>query len=252
MIIKSAIVTGAGQGIGYEVAMQLGREGYNLIINDLDASLLEALKAELDRMNILSYSVLGDCSRIETIESLVNECLSRFDGISAVVANAGITTFGKFLDYEPQSLQKLYETNIFGTFFLLQKAAQVMKQKGKGGSLVIMSSVTAHTAHENLVAYGMTKAALEQLAKNLTVELAPYHIRVNCVAPGITATERTLQDSDYMAKWPGINPLPKVASVQDIAKAVAFFASAEQSGHITGQTLVVDGGWSLVATSPYK
>jgi glucose 1-dehydrogenase len=249
---KTAIVTGAGQGIGYAIALQLGSQGYALVANDLDAQLLQKLKEKLALQNTTCITVAGDCGSIYTIQNIVNQAVSTFGGIDVVVANAGITTFGRFLDYEPTHLQNLYQTNIFGTFFLLQKTAQIMLQQCKPGSLIIMSSVTAHTSHENLAAYGMTKAALEQLAKNLTLELAPHQIRVNCIAPGITATERTLQDSQYMAVWPTINPMKKVATVHDIAQAVSFFADRAQSGHITGQTLVIDGGWHLAATSPYN
>jgi glucose 1-dehydrogenase len=252
MVKKAAIITGAGQGIGYEVALQLGREGYNLLINDLDSGLLLGLTEQLRSMGCTAKALAGNCSQLPVLQQLVTDCLSHFGTITTVVANAGITTFGQFLDYEPASLQELYQTNIFGTFFLVQTAAKVMIQQNTNGSIIIMSSVTAHTAHENLVAYGMTKAALEHLAKCLTVELGPKGIRVNCVAPGITATERTLQDSQYMAAWLKINPLPKVASVQDIAQAVAFLADGQRSGHMTGQTLLIDGGWSSVAASPYK
>ena len=113
-----------------------------------------------------------------------------------------------------------------------------------------MSSVTGHQAHKNLAAYGMSKAALEMLAKTLVVELSPYGITVNAVAPGATITERTLSDPSYEKTWSGITPTGRPATTSDIANAALFLVSPS-AGHITGQSLIVDGGWTSVSPSPY-
>jgi NAD(P)-dependent dehydrogenase (short-subunit alcohol dehydrogenase family) len=97
----------------------------------------------------------------------------------------------------------------------------------------------------------MSKAALEMLAKNLVVELSEYHIRVNCIAPGATLTERTMGDTSYEKIWSKITPLGRPASVEDIAQAAVFLVS-EQAKHITGQSLIIDGGWTSVSPSPYE
>jgi glucose 1-dehydrogenase len=247
-INKTAIITGAGQGIGYQIAIQLAEESYNLIINDLDESLLQKLVDKIG--NKQCKLVAGDCSKIEIIENLVNAAVENFGQLTTVVANAGITTFGKFLEYETESLDTLLNLNIKGTFFLIQRAARQMVEQNSGGQIVLTSSVTGHLAHENLVAYGMTKAAIEQLAKNLVVELAPLNINVNCVAPGFTETERTLQDQIGTEIWNKITPIHKVAKVEDIANMVSFLVS-DKAKHITGQSIVVDGGWTAVGQSPY-
>ena len=114
---------------------------------------------------------------------------------------------------------------------------------------MLMSSVVGHLAHKNLAAYAMTKAAIEMLAKNLVVELSKYKIRVNTVAPGATLTERTLEDKAYHQTWSQITPLGIPAEVNDIAQAVCFFSS-DAAKHITGQSLVVDGGWTSVGIQP--
>lgn len=246
---KTAIITGAGQGIGYQIAIQLAEEGYNLIINDLDERLLQNLALKIGGNNC--KIVVGDCSKIEIIESLVKSAVNNFGNLTTVIANAGITTFGRFLDYEPASLDALLNLNIKGTFFLIQRAALQMAAQNSGGQIVLTSSVTGHLAHENLIAYGMTKAAIEQLAKNLVVELAPLQITVNCVAPGFTETERTLKDEIGTEVWNKITPMHKVAKVQDIADLVCFLVSGKAK-HITGQSIVVDGGWTSVGQSPYS
>ena len=125
-----------------------------------------------------------------------------------------------------------------------------MKKQGSGGSILLMSSVTGHQAHKNLAAYGMTKAGLEMLAKSLVLELSSLNISINTIAPGATTTERTLQDEKYEQTWARITPMGKPASVKDIANAALFFVSPF-SRHITGQSLVVDGGWTATSPSPY-
>jgi 3-oxoacyl-[acyl-carrier protein] reductase len=114
-----------------------------------------------------------------------------------------------------------------------------------------MSSVTGHQAHKDLAAYGMTKAAVEMLAKALVVELSAFGITVNAIAPGATLTERTLQDKEFKDTWAEITPLGKAATVDDIVNAALFFVSPA-SRHITGQSLIIDGGWTSVSPSPFK
>jgi glucose 1-dehydrogenase len=96
----------------------------------------------------------------------------------------------------------------------------------------------------------MTKAGIEQLAKNLVIDLAPFQININTIAPGATLTERTLEDADYIKTWSKITPIGRPATVQDIANAALFMVSP-LSRHVTGQSLVVDGGWTSVGVSPY-
>ena len=122
--------------------------------------------------------------------------------------------------------------------------------KQNGGSILLMSSVTGHQAHKDLAAYGMTKAALEMLAKALVVELSEFNISINTIAPGATVTERTSQDQAYMDTWKRITPMGRAATVEDIANAALFMVSPA-SRHITGQSLVIDGGWTSVSPSPY-
>ena len=141
--------------------------------------------------------------------------------------------------------------NLGGSFFLTQAAAVQMKKQQTGGSILLMSSVTGHQAHKNLAAYGMTKAGIEMLAKSLVIELSPYNISINAIAPGATITERTTGDAGYEKTWSEITPMGRAAKVSDVANAALFLISP-LSRHITGQTIIVDGGWSSVSPSPYE
>ena len=247
---KVAIVTGAGQGIGLEICRTLVANGASVVLNDLDAALAGEAVLKTDRSLGNCIAVPGDSSDLSVIEKMVGTAVSEFGKLDIVVANSGITLFGDFLSYSPESFFKVMQVNLGGSFFLAQAAAKQMKEQGLGGSILFMSSVTGHQAHKNLAAYGMSKAALEMLAKNLVIELSPFKINVNTVAPGATLTERTLQEADYSKIWENLTPMGRPASVGDIAAAVLFLVS-DRARHITGQSLVIDGGWTSVSPSPY-
>jgi len=248
---KTAIVTGAGQGIGFEICRQLVKEGANVILNDIDPVLADnAAKQIRTEMNGNCLSIPGDSSDMDCIQTMVNKAVATFGQLDIVIANAGITLFGDFFNYSPDAFYRVMQVNLGGTFFLAQAAANQMKQQEAGGSLLFTSSVTGHQAHKNLAAYGMSKAALEMLAKNLVIELSQYNINVNTIAPGATSTERTLNDPEYQTTWSKITPMGKPASVADIANA-ALFLVLEESRHITGQNIIVDGGWTSISPSPY-
>ncbi len=247
----TAIVTGAGNGIGFEVARQLALHGASVVMNDIDAELIQSSSDKINELGVgKTFPFAGDAGDISVIEALVNVVVEKFGKLDIAIANAGITLFGDFLQYEPEALQGVMRLNLQGSFFLAQKAAKQIIQQQSGGSILFMSSVTGHQAHKNLAAYGMTKAALEMLAKNLVIELSEYGITVNTVAPGATLTERTLEDAEYKATWSRITPMGRPASVEDVANAVLFMVSPA-ARHITGQNIVVDGGWTAVSVSPY-
>ena len=248
---KVAIVTGAGQGIGLEIARSLCVAGSHVILNDLEQSLTEEAVSSLSQEakgRVIGCS--GDSAKPELIQEMMDLAIREFGTVDQVVANAGITLFGSFLDYSMEDFQEVMRVNQLGTFLLTQAAARIMKSQPKGGSILFTSSVTGHQSHENLAAYAMSKAAVEMLAKNLVLELAPFGIRINAIAPGATLTERTTSDPDYAATWSRLTPLGKAAEAKDIAEA-AYFLLSDAARHITGQTLIVDGGWTAISPSPY-
>jgi glucose 1-dehydrogenase len=244
---KVAIVTGAGQGIGLAIAQQLVSRGAKVILNDLDDALARSSAAKISK-NGTCIAIDGDVADPAFNQTMVELAVSKFGKLDIAVANAGITLFGNFFDYSKDDFDKVMAVNLGGSFFLAQSAARQMKNHG-GGKILFLSSVTAHQAHKDLTAYGMSKAGIEMLTKMLVVELSQYKINVNAIAPGATLTERTLEIPDYKKQWSQLTPLGKPATPDEIANAALFFVS-DDANHITGQTLIVDGGWTAVSPSP--
>ncbi len=245
-----AIVTGAGQGIGLEICRQLASQGASVVLNDIQQSLAEEGAHQIQKEHGRCIPFAGDASDIAFIQQMVHEAVKQFGRLDIAIANAGITLYGDFFDYKLEDFNHVMKVNLGGTFFLAQVAATQMKDQNSPGSILFMSSVTGHQAHKNLAAYGMSKAALEMLAKTLVLELSPFKITVNAIAPGATVTERTSSDPEFENTWSRITPIGKPASTKDIAQAALFLVSPGAS-HITGQSLVIDGGWTSVSPSPY-
>jgi 3-oxoacyl-[acyl-carrier protein] reductase len=247
---KVAIVTGAGQGIGFEICRQLATQGAHVILNDLEESLGRDAAKKITHEKGVCIPLAGDVSETGFLQFLVDEAVRHFGKLDIAIANAGITLFGEFLNYDVEDFNKVVNVNLRGTFFLAQAAARQMKQQGNGGKILFMSSVTGVQAHKNLAAYGMTKAGIQMLAKNLVIELSSSKINVNALAPGATLTSRTTADKDYEKTWAALTPIGRAATIEDIANAACFLVSS-QADHITGQTIVIDGGWTSISPSPF-
>ena len=247
---QAAVVTGAGEGIGYEIAKQLAEHGAQVILNDIDAEKAAQAANEIAANGHICIGMGGDVSDVDVVYGLVAKAVDEYGRIDIAVANAGITLWNNFFDYKPEDFYRVLSVNLGGSFFLAQAAARQMRKQGSGGRILFTSSVTAHQAIEYLSAYGMTKAALEMLARQLVIELAPHGITVNTIAPGATMTPRNLKDDpNYEASWGSVTPTGKTAVTADIANAALFFLSPA-ARQITGQTLVIDGGWTAVSPVP--
>lgn len=249
---KVAIITGAGIGIGFEIARQLADKKVNIILNDMDGEVANLAIKKIKKTGGKAVPVIGDASDLSIIQKMIDTAITTFGRLDFAIANAGITTFGGFLDYPVERFQQLVKVNLQGTFFLAQQAAKQMIKQQSGGRILFMSSVTGHTYHPDLTTYGMSKAAIIFLAKTLGVELAKHQITVNAISPGATLTERTeeLENGKYKKEWENTTPNGKCATTQDIAHT-ALFLLAEQSSHITSQTIVVDGGWTAMSPPPH-
>lgn len=247
---KVALVTGAGQGIGLRICEQLAAAGCSVVLNDLDAVLCQNAADEIRKTGGRCLAMPGDAGDPEFIGKMVKKTVLEFGALDLALAVAGITLYGAFANYPVADFDRVMQVNLRGSFFLAQEASNQMIRQGKGGSILFTSSVTGHQAHKNLAAYSMSKAALEMLAKNLVAELSSFGINVNTIAPGATLTERTQEDPEYSNTWSKITPMGRPATVNDIAAAALFLVS-DDARHITGQSLVIDGGWTSMSPSPY-
>jgi glucose 1-dehydrogenase len=247
----AAIVTGAAEGIGYTIAYQLCEQGASVLLNDIIEERAQQVAETIQReTGSPCIGVGGDVADVETVRGLVTQAVEHFGKLDICICNAGLTLWGDFFDYKPEDFERVLNVNLRGSFFLTQAAARQFRKQGNGGRIVLMSSVTGHQAIPYIGAYAMTKTALEMLAKNLVLELAPLGITVNTVAPGAVITPRNLKDDpDYERNWAGVIPVGKAIQPEDIANAVLFLVAPE-SAKITGQTIVVDGGWTSYSPIP--
>ncbi|MEN7549846.1 SDR family NAD(P)-dependent oxidoreductase [Rapidithrix thailandica] len=249
---KRVLVTGAAAGIGFGICKAFAEAGATVGLNDIHAKLAEEAATKInDQLQRLAVYPLGfDVSNVPEMQQAFQEFYSLRGGIDVFVANAGITSYESFLSSNPDDFDKIVSVNLRGSFFTAQAAAKIMIRQPNPGKIIFMSSVTGLQAHKNLTVYGLTKAGIRMMTKSLALELGEYGINVNAVGAGATLTERTLElDPEYEEKWNGVTPIGRTATVEDIAHTVMFLAS-EEARHITGETIMVDGGWTIHSPLP--
>jgi glucose 1-dehydrogenase len=243
------IVTGAGEGIGYEIARRVGESGGAVVLNDLEEARAREAAARIAAEGSRCLAAPGDVADLEVVRELVRLAREKFGRLDAVIANAGLTHRADFLDYEPADFDRVVAVNLRGSFFLAREGARAMREQGEGGRILLMSSVLGDRAVPGAAAYAMTKGGIRMLARAIAIDVAPFRITVNTIAPGATVTPRTLlEDADYPGTWSRLNPLGRVGTPSDIADVVLFLLSPA-ADHITGQTITVDGGWSLLGAA---
>jgi NAD(P)-dependent dehydrogenase (short-subunit alcohol dehydrogenase family) len=249
---NTALVTGASRGVGKGIALELARAGCRVAVNyNSDAALADQTVAEIERLGGEAFSVRADVSSQADVKEMFDLVLGRFHQLNVLVNNAGVQTWQPLLDVSESDWDRVINTNLKGTFLCTQLAARHMKECG-GGAIVNIGSGCNKLPFPNLVAYTASKGGVEMFTKVAAVELGPYGIRVNCVAPGAIEIERTrLEDPDYAATWGRITPLGRVGTTRDVGCAVVFLAGKEAS-FISGQTIWVDGAVFTQAPWPYE
>src|SRR6478672_10516476 len=191
---KVALITGASKGIGYALAIGLAQAGAAVVANyNTDAAGAEDAVRQIQAAGGRAIAVQGDVASVAACRALVARTVAEFGRIDIACCHAGITSWGKFLDYTEEAFDSVVNTNLKGTYFTAQAAAREMARQGDGGRIIVTSSVTGLQAVPYLSAYGMTKGGLQMLVRNLVLELSPYNITINTVAPGAILNERNLR-----------------------------------------------------------
>ncbi len=236
---KVAIVTGAAQGIGKGIALALAKEGANVIVSDIrDAK--EVVK-EIESFNVKAMFIKVDISKRQEVEKMVEMVLKKFGKIDVLVNNAGVYPFKTLTEMEEEDWDKVLDINLKGTFNCTKAVLPTMI-KNKGGNIINISSIAALVGFQNLTHYSASKAGIIGFTKASALELAQYGIRVNVIAPGgiETPTTKNMINKNFVDSL----PIKRIGKPKDIANAVIFLAS-EDSSYITGQCIVIDGGYTL-------
>jgi len=231
---KTAIVTGASQGIGAGLVRMFVEQGYNVVASSRQVTRSTEVSAT-DRVALVD----GDIGEPATAASIVETALARFESIDALVNNAGVIFNKPFTDYSAQDIKLLVSTNIDGFLYLTQLAIRQMLRQKSGGSIVTITAALARNPVRGITASipMLTKGGLETITQHLAMEYAKSGIRVNAVAPGVVETP--LQRHTPKEVMEGRSPMGRPSTVSDIADAVMYLTTAET---VTGQFLYVDGG----------
>ncbi len=245
---KTVIITGASRGIGRAVARECARQGGRVVIghsgsaqgNQAAAALIEDIRG----FGGQAIDVPGDAADPDTGGKLVAGALEAFGSVDVFVNNAGICPFHSFLDMPRETYLKTVNTNLNGAYFAVQAAANQMKDQGRGGAIIAISSISALVGGGMQTHYTPTKAGLHSLMQSCAIALGPYGIRCNSVLPGTIATDINkddLADPEKLAYMTQRTPLGRLGEPDDIAGPVVFLAS-DMARYVTGASLLVDGG----------
>jgi 3-oxoacyl-[acyl-carrier protein] reductase len=241
---RTALVTGASQGIGRACALSLARAGARVALAARNAAKLEEVAAEIAAAGGTAAPIALDLASEESIQSGAKAALGQFGKIEILVNNGGITRDGLMLRMKRADWDAVLQTNLTGAFLLTQVLSSAML-KARWGRIINITSVVGEIGQAGQANYAASKAGLIGLTKSLARELASRNITVNAVAPGYIATPMTdvLNDQQRAAMMAQI-PLDRAGTPEDIAAAVTFLAS-EQAGYITGHVLDVNGGMRM-------
>lgn len=242
---KIAIITGSQRGIGYGIAEEMAKEGANIVISDIDLNgCKKAAEQLMSKYKVDSLAIKCDISKKNEVDNLIQQALKKFKRIDILVNNAGVVRFGPLLQKTEQDWDFTLDINLKGTFLCTQAAAKQMV-KQKQGKIISIASIAGFVGFDNISDYCASKGGIINLTKELALELAPYNINVNAIAPGVIETPMTasmLKDKKQRAGLLAQTPLGRVGQPKDIGKAAVYLASSD-SDFVTGHTLVVDGGW---------
>lgn len=239
---KIALVTGSGRGIGKAIALALAKGGMDVVVNARHLPEIEATATEIEALGQKSMAIQCDVSDYEAVKEMVQHIVTEWGGIDVLVNNAGTGSVRASLpEMTEEEWDRVISINLKGCFVCtLLVARQMIKQK-RGGKIINISSIAADTTYAGQLAYVASKGGVNSLTRAAAIDLAPYHINVNAIAPGSTDTPMLRTEKEELEKRRAKIPLGKLAKPEDIA-ATALFLASEDSDHLTGSIIVVDGG----------
>lgn len=241
---KVALVTGAGSGIGRAIAWAMAQAGADVVINYLGfAAEAKALAEEIRGLGRRAEAIQADVSRLDEVRRMMAETRDRFGRLDILVNNAGVERFKPLLECTEADWDAVLNVDLKGAFLCLQAAAAWMRSQG-GGVILNISSIHEDRPFPGYAPYCAAKGGLRMLMRDAAVELAPFGIRVNNIAPGAIATpinQATLADPAKVEALQELIPLGRVGRPEEVA-AVAVFLASDQASYVTGATYVVDGG----------
>lgn len=240
---KTALVTGSSSGMGKAIAEAMGLQGATVIISSNDEQACTAVLAEFKKKSIRAFSIPCDVSSKTDIELLCEIALQKTGKIDVLASCVGIAPAGSFLDIDAADFDRTMQINLQSALYL-SKLLLPQMQARKDGVLIYLASIAAVRGNKNIGLYGISKAGLLQLARNLAVEFGPDNIRVNTISPGMIDTpfsKNLLENEDFLKKRLLQTPLRRIGTPEEIA-GVAVMLASKAGAFITGQNIIVDGG----------
>ena len=242
---KNVLITGASRGIGRGTAIECARQGANLALNWFrDREGIDETMAAVRALGRKVIEVEGDVARRESAQPFIDAAAKALGGVDVFVSNAGICPFHAFLDTPAEVFERTMAVNLHGAYYMTQAAARRMKDQGRGGSLIAISSISALVGGGTQAHYTPTKAGVHSLMQSCAIALGPYGIRCNSVMPGTIATDINKDDLADPAKRSYMEkriPLGRLGEPRDVAGCVVFLAS-DLARYVTGAAVLVDGG----------
>ncbi len=249
---KVVVITGSTKGIGRAMAEQMAKAGAKVVVSSRKAEPCDEVAAAINAAGGEAIAVPCHIGHKDQLQNLVDQTIAKWGRIDVMVCNAAANPFyGSLADIPDELFDKTMETNVRSNVWLANMVSPQMKAR-KDGVIIITSSIGGLKGDANLGAYAISKAADMQLARNLAVELGPYNIRVNCIAPGLVRTDmaRALwENPDTYKRVCATAPLQRIGEPDEIAGAAVFLASKAGS-FMTGQTMVIDGGVTIAGPPP--